>query len=138
MIIDSRLEVSNAQALTASADSTNVIDLTQTAVQVGKGQPLWMYFNVVVAADGTTTDETYTFNVSTGAATTLGTVLASRTIGYATLVAGYRFRIAIPDTGMLRYLGAEYVLGGTTPSITIDAHVSGEEMAEWEAYADAI
>ena len=137
-LVDARLECSSAQALTASADSTNVIDLTGTALQVGAGQPLYMHFNVTVAADFTTGDETYTFGVATGAATSLGTVLASRTIVAGTLVAGYSFSIAVPNTGMLRYIGAEYVLAGTSPTITVDAYLSDQEAFTWQSYADAI
>ena len=74
-LVDARLECSSAQALTASADSTNVIDLTGTALQVGAGRPLYMHFNVTVAADFTSSDETYSFGVATGAAASLGTVL---------------------------------------------------------------
>tara|TARA_R110001592_G_C13052919_1_gene740309 strand:+ start:747 stop:1166 length:420 start_codon:yes stop_codon:yes gene_type:complete len=137
-LVDARLECSDAQALTASADSTNVIDLTGTALQVGAGQPLYMHFNVTVAADFTTGDETYSFGVATGAATSLGTVLASRAIVATTLVAGYSFSIAVPNTGMLRYIGAEYVLAGTSPTITVDAYLSDQEAFTWQSYADAI
>ena len=137
-LVDARLECSDAQALTASADSTNVIDLTGTALQVGAGQPLYMHFNVTVAADFTTGDETYSFGVATGAATSLGTVLASRAIVAGTLVAGYNFSIAVPNTGVLRYIGAEYVLAGTSPTITVDAYLSDQEAFTWQSYADAI
>ena len=137
-LVDARLECSSAQALTASADSTNVIDLTGTALQVGAGRPLYMHFNVTVAADFTTGDETYSFGVATGAATSLGTVLASRAIVATTLVAGYNFSIAVPSTGVLRYIGAEYVLAGTSPTITVDAYLSDQEAYSWASYADAI
>ena len=137
-IVDARLECSNAQALTATADSTNVIDLTGTALQVGAGQPLYMHFNVGVAADFTSSDETYSFSVSTGAAASLGTALATRAIVAGTLVAGYSFTIAVPTTGMLRYIGVEYVLAGTSPTITVDAYLSDQEAYTWQSYADAI
>mgnify|MGYP003642847436 FL=1 len=137
-ILDARLELSSAQALTASADATNVIDLTQTARQVGAGKPLFVHFNVTVAADFSTTDETYAFGVATGASSTLGTVLVTRTILAATLVAGFNFSIQVPQDGMLRYLGVEYVLAGTTPSVTVDAYVSDQEAYSWISTADAI
>ena len=41
MLIDSRLEFSDAQAVTTTADSTNVIDL-EVERQIGKGQPLFL------------------------------------------------------------------------------------------------
>ena len=106
-MVDARLEFSSAQALTASADSTNVVDLTQTARQIGAGRPMFVHFNVTVAADFTSADETYTFGVATGAATSLGTVLSSRAIVAGTLVAGYNFTMAVPTTGVLRYIGVE-------------------------------
>ena len=137
-ILDSRLECSSAQALTATADSTNVIDLTQAARQIGSGRPMYMHFNVVVAADFTSSDETYSFSVSTGAAASLGTALATRAIVAGTLVAGYNFSIAVPNTGVLRYIGAEYVLAGTSPTITVDAYLSDQEAYSWLSTADAI
>ena len=137
-LVDSRLEVSSAQALTATADSTNVVDFTQAARQVGAGRPMYMHFNVVVAADFTSGDETYTFAVATGAATSLGTQLASRAIVAGTLVAGYNFSIAVPMDGLLRYVGAEYTLAGTSPSVTVDAYLSDQEAFSWQSYADAI
>ena len=137
-LVDARLELSSAQALTASADSTNVVDLTQTARQIGAGRPMYVHFNVTVAADFTSSDETYTFGVATGAATSLGTVLASRAIVATTLVAGYNFSIAVPMDGVLRYVGVEYVLAGTSPTITVDAYLSDQEAYSWQSYADAI
>ena len=137
-MVDARLEFSSAQALTASADSTNVVDLTQTARQIGAGRPMFVHFNVTVAADFTSSDETYTFGVATGAATSLGTVLASRAIVAGTLVAGYNFTMAVPTTGILRYIGVEYVLAGTSPTITVDAYLSDQEVYSWVSYADAI
>ena len=137
-LVDARLEFSSAQALTASADSTNVVDLTQTARQIGAGKPMFVHFNVTVAADFTTGDETYTFGVATGAATSLGTVLASRAIVAGTLVAGHNFTMAVPTTGVLRYIGVEYVLAGTSPTITVDAYLSDQESYSWASYADAI
>ena len=137
-ILDSRLELSSAQALTASADATNVIDLTQTARQVGAGKPLFVHFNVTVAADFSTGDETYAFGVATGAAASLGTVLTTRTLLASTLVAGFNFSIQVPQDGVLRYLGVEYVLAGTSPTVTVDAYVSDQEAYSWTSTADAI
>ena len=137
MIIDSLLELSDAQALTASADATNVVDLG-SARQVGAGKPLFVHFSVVVAADFTTGDETYQFNIATGAAATLGTVLNSRILTAAKLVAGFQFSMSIPLENLNRYIGVEYVLGGTTPSLTIDAWITDQEMPVHTPQPDAI
>ena len=121
--IDAHLELSDAQALTASADSTNVIDLEVSGIAAGIGEPICVEFAIDVAADGTTTDETYEFTIATGATTALGTTVSSKTIGYATLVAGYKFVMILDHTALNQYLGVEYVLGGTTPSVTVSASV---------------
>lgn len=136
--VDARLEFSSAQALTATADSTNVVDLTQSARQIGAGQPMWVHFNVTVAADVANGDETYQFNIATGSATSLGTQISTMTIPRATLVAGYTFSMAVPVERMERYVGVEYVLGGTSPSVTVDAYMSDQEAYTWTSYADAI
>jgi len=136
--VDSRLELSSAQALTASADSTNVVDLTQTARQVGAGKPLFVHFNVTVAADFTSGDETYQFNIATGSAASLGTVLVERIMLSTDLTAGANFSMAFPAEKVLRYIGVEYVLAGTSPTVTVDAYISDQEAYSWVSYADAI
>ena len=73
-----------------------------------------------------------------GAATSLGTVLSSRAIVATTLVAGYNFSMAVPMDGVLRYVGVEYVLAGTSPSVTVDAYLSDQEAFSWQSYPDAI
>jgi len=137
-MVDARLELSSAQALTASADSTNVVDLTQTARQVGAGKPLFVHFNVTVAADFTSGDETYQFNIATGSAASLGTVLVERIMLSTDLTAGANFSMAFPAEKVLRYIGVEYVLAGTSPTVTVDAYISDQEAYSWVSYADAI
>ena len=53
MILDNQLVLSDAQALTATAASTNVLDL-KAAGLYGNGEPLALVVWVDVAADGTT------------------------------------------------------------------------------------
>lgn len=139
MLIDKRLELSDAHALAASARSTNVIDLG-TAREIGAGRPLWLIVSVDVAADATTGDETYNVALETDSDPAFGTptVLESRTIAPSTLVAGYQTAIAIPPTGVERYISANYTLAGTTPSVTVSAWVSDQEPRSWKAYPDAI
>ena len=94
-------------------------------------------FVVDVAADQTTGDEDYTFDVeySGNAAQTTGRELIGRRVfesGTPTapaqdadlLVAGFKFVIPIPPTTLDesdRYLGVRYTLAGTTPTATITA-----------------
>lgn len=140
-MIDAQCFLSDAQAITADAASTNTYDTKSATNDIGVGTPLVVEFTVDVAADGTTTDETYEFQVISSAAANLGspTILAQRTIGYATLVAGYSFWIEIPGGKVQRYLGAYYNVGGTTPTITVSASIKPRAMTQTlKYYPDAI
>lgn len=137
MIIDHLLKFSDAQALTATADSTNVIDLSLDR-DIGIGEPLALVVTVGVAADFTTTDETYQFQLETddNESLTSPTVIADRTIAAAALTAGsiHVFPLGFDNE---RYLQVRYVLGGTTPSITVDAQLQPLSMVDgYRQYAN--
>lgn len=136
MIIDGQNLFSDAQAITADAVGTNVIDLGSDR-SIGVGEPMAVLFTVDVAADQTTGDEDYTFDVefASNAAQSTGRQLIGRRVfesGTPTapaqdadlLVAGFRFYIPIPPTVLTeseRYLGIRYDVTGTTPTITCTA-----------------
>ncbi len=137
MIIDAQNQFSSAQALTTTgAVGTNVIDLTIDR-SIGNGEPMGVVFLCTVAADQTTGDEDYTFDVeyaSDAAQTTARKLIGRRVFESGTpaapandadlLVAGFKFVIPIPPTSLSeseRYLGIRYVLAGTTPTITMTA-----------------
>lgn len=138
MILDGENRFSDSQAVTTSAVGTNVID-TSVARALGNGEPIAVVFSVEVAADQTTGDEDYTFDVevATNAAQTTGRQLLGRRVfesGTPTapaqdanlLVAGFQFSIVIPPTSLTeagRYLGVRYVTAGTSPTITVSAHL---------------
>ncbi len=139
MILDAQLQFSDSQAVTADAVGTNVIDLV-TARSIGNGEPMGVVFIVEVAADQTSGDEDYTFDVeyASNAAQSTGRQLIGRRVfesGTPTapaqdadlLVAGYSFVIPIPaatldDDG--QYLGIRYDVTGTTPTITCSAYLA--------------
>jgi hypothetical protein len=143
MIIDKFEQFSASQALTATAVATNVKDLL-TDRAIGNGEPMCVMFNVEVAADQTTGDEDYTFDVeyASDAAQTTGRKLIGRRVFESgtpaapfmdadLLVAGYQFVIDIPQTGLAeseRYLGVRYTLAGTTPTITVSAYLMPSKM----------
>jgi Bbp16-like protein len=146
MIFDKDLLFSDAQSLTSTgAVGTNVIDLS-VARSIGSGEPMAVVFVVDVAADQTTGDETYQFDVefATNAGQTTGRQLIGRRIfqsGTPTapnqdadlLVAGFQFSIPIPpvsDSTDERYLGIRYVMSGTTPILTCTAFVTPLSMAD--------
>jgi hypothetical protein len=136
MILDKQMLFSDAQAVTADAVGTNVIDLSQDRA-IGNGEPMAVLFTVDVAADQTTGDEDYTFDVeyaSDAAQTTARQLIGRRVFESGTptapaqdadlLVAGFKFYIPIPPTKLSeseRYLGVRYDVTGTTPTITVTA-----------------
>lgn len=155
MFLDAYNQFSDSQALTATALSTNVIDLS-TARSLGNGEPMCVVFNVEVAADQTTGDEDYTFAVEV--ASDAGITTARKELGRLIfesgtptapaldadlLVAGFKFAIPLPPTTTgydERYIGVRYTLAGTTPTITVSAHLMPMSMVEVGSvhYADAL
>lgn len=133
MILDSLLKFSDAQALTATADSTNVIDLGVDQ-DIGIGEPMALVVTVGVAADSTTGDETYQFQLETddNAAFSSATVIGDVTVAAANLAAGDKVVIPLGHSNE-RYLQARYVLGGTTPSVTVDAFLQPLNMVDGTA-----
>ena len=128
MILDALLLLSDAQAVTATAFSTNTIDLGNPTVKnaIGSGEPLVVSFQVDVAADHTTGDETYEFEVVQSANANLSSPdVIGRLAIVATdprLLAGGKFAVEVPSGyPTKRYLGAQYVTGGTTPTVTVTA-----------------
>lgn len=125
MIIDRNTLVSNAQAVTATAVSTDTIDLGALR-DIGTGAKISAFVTVDVAATAAGA-ATVTFAVITSAnadlssATTLYTTSA---IGKATLVAGYKvFDITIPRQLLSRYLGLNYTVA--TGPLTAGAFTGG-------------
>lgn len=135
MITDNLLRLSGSltagsatgQAVTATANSTNVVDLS-LARDVGEGEDLYVQFTVGTAftAAGSAT-LTPTIVVSAADSLTTPTTIATAgTIAVATLVAGYSFAVRlnplIASLG-LRYLGAIYTVATgpmTAGTITAD------------------
>jgi hypothetical protein len=122
--MDALLTVSSNQAVTASAVSTNTIDLSGNR-DIGGGEPLYMLFTVTAAmlAAGAAT---VTFNVVADDDPALGSpVVVSSTgaIPKADLGIGAQFAVAIqPQAGLgLRYVGASYTVANgplTTGTVT--------------------
>jgi hypothetical protein len=154
MMFDAQNLFSDAQAVTADAVGTNVIDLSQDR-SIGAGEPMCVVFCVDVAADQTTGDEDYTFDVeyASNAAQSTGRQLIGRRVfesGTPTapaqdadlLVAGFTFVIPIPPTKLSeseRYLGIRYDVTGTTPTITVTAFLAPLSMYQSDVqYPDAL
>ena len=125
MITDKLLRVSEDQAVTSTAYSTDTIDLS-VARDVGEGKTLYMNFALTEAfANGTN----ITFEVVTSANANLSShdvVGSSATIATAALTLGKNIVVAInPQIASKgkRYLGARYVVTGTMNAGKVTADV---------------
>lgn len=125
MILSAQQIFSDDQAITASADSTNVIDLGVAGTPYGaaaalnndkgKGNKVPILIQVTEAFNTLTSLE---IKISTGATTALGTTVISKVVPLADLVLGYQFPVdVLPDGIDERYLGIEYVVVGTAPTL---------------------
>lgn len=142
MFRDSQTALWEAAALTSTAVSTNAYDLGAVptgsahgdAIDPSVGEPLCVVLSVGVAADHTTGDETYEFDIITATASNLtssATTLAQYVLSYALLTAGALIVLPIPQGAVVqRYLGAKYIGGGTTPTITVTAWIAPMSMIQ--------
>lgn len=145
MYVEATNLFSDSQALTATAVGTNVIDLSIDR-SIGNGEPMAVVVCVEVAADQTTGDEDYTFEVeyASDEAQTTGRQLMARRVyesGTPTapaqdadlLIAGYKCVMPIPPTALSeseQYIGIRYTLAGTTPTITVSAYLTPLSMVD--------
>lgn len=141
MFIDAQNQFSDAQALAASAPSTNVIDLGADR-NIGIGDPMCVFLSADVAFDAGSADEVYTIDVETDDNVGFASpeILARRVISAlpqiprAAGVAGFRLPIPIPpDLRCERFLRLNYTLAGTTPSVTVTAQLMPQSMIQADA-----
>jgi len=119
MLTDALLQLSSAQVVTASAVSTNTVDLSQ-ARDLGPGNDLYVAITVDEAATAAGA-ATVNFQVITSAAANLGspTIIGQTdAIGKAELTLGRKaIVVPIPSAVLLaqpigqRYLGVQYTVG---------------------------
>ena len=134
MILDYYTELSNGQALTATAVSESVLDLDNDD-NIGKGEPMGVAVTVAVAADYTTEDETYQFTLQTSSDDlTFTDLISTGAINGEDLKAG---KVVVVPLGHVndRYVRMNYTLAGTSPSITVNANLLPlSSIPSWEAH----
>lgn len=109
MFIDKALQVSNEQAVTTTAASTDVIDLGQANPNLGLNDhtSLAITVDTSVTADGAAT---VTFSLQDSADnSSFADVVATAAIGKATLVAGAQIVLPMP-TKLRRYVRVYYTV----------------------------
>lgn len=142
MYLDAQTLLSDAQAFSADATSTNTFDSGLATNDISIGEPMGIGISVDVAADFTTGDETYEFQAiqSANANLTSPDILAARTIAAANLTAGSFHVLPIPPGSKTKqYLGLYFNGGGTTPTVTVTAWIAPLSMlAKHKNYPDAL
>lgn len=136
MYVDYETLMSDDQAITATAASTNLIDLGAD-VDIGKGEPVNILVQVTEAFNNLTslaialqTDD----NTGFSSATTLYT----ETLALAALVVGARIRMQHMPADNERYLRMNYTVTGTAPTTgQVTAGVVGD-IQDWVSTADAL
>lgn len=140
MILDAQNQFSDSQALTASAASTNIIDLGADR-NIGIGEPMSVIVNVEVALDDTTGDETYAIAVQADDNSSFSSAIEVAAASVVTRgdAAGTQYVIPLPaDYATEQYLRVYFTLGGTTPTGTVSAYLQPSSMianSEFGGYA---
>lgn len=133
MILDTQNLFSDDQALTATAASTNVIDLgaggtpaigaSALGRQIGIGEPVEILIQLTVDSGGTSPTLDVDLQQDTVAAFSSATNIASSE-QLAGGSAGDRVSIHwVPHGQSERYLRVYYTLGGTSPTYTVTAGI---------------
>lgn len=123
-IRDQELMFSDRQALTATALSTNVVDIgpmtggnttRDISGGTGGGETLYLVFNVTTTLDSAGEAATLTITLESDdveAINTSPTVhWTSGSIAEATLAAGYQLAVGLPSGAYQRYLAVRYTVG---------------------------
>jgi len=124
MILSAQALFSDDQAITATAISTNVVDLGAAATpyggaaaltqDIGKGAKVPLLIQVTQAFNNLTS---LAIAVEVGATTALGAVLETQTILLVNLTVGARsVFVEVPEGTDARYLGIRYTVNGAAPT----------------------
>lgn len=143
MFVDTQTELSDAQAVTATAISTNVIDLQaalgggtniangNTLLDIGQGEDVYLVVATQTAITDVGSDATLTVTLesATDAGLTTGAVvhLSTPALAFATYAAaGSQILVAkLPIADYKRYLGVRYtVAAGPFTAGNIDAFIT--------------
>ncbi len=110
MILDEQALFSNAQAVTASAVSTNCIKVNG---DIGKGEPVEILAQVVTDFATCTSLKVGVQTSDTENFSSVDTLVESGAIPVASLKAGYKFPIKFLPIGIKKYLRLYYTVAGS-------------------------
>lgn len=136
MFLDSTLEFSKGQVLSASGVSTDKVDLSSDR-DIGVGRQLYVIFQLTQAADGANSNETYKADLQTSVNSAFTTPI---NIGSVTIPrgdpVGSQYSIGFPFNNK-RYIRVNYTLGGTSPSVGVSAWLSPTQPTTNMSYPNA-
>lgn len=141
-ILDAHNEFSSAQAVTATAISTNVIDTGAFVKNLGVGDPLWLIVRTVTAATDAGSDATLAVTLETADNAALSTNpvvhYTTGTLAFAAFSPAGTALIAIPlpSADYKQYMGIRYtVASGPLTAGAFDAYLTRDPQ-QWRAYAN--
>ncbi len=140
MILDNELILSEAQAITATANSANIYDLDVAGRDIGVGEQLYVVSTVTTAFTDSGSDSTVAVSLVTDDNTSLSSPATLQSLySFAALSAVGTTRIARinPENAELfqRYLGVTYtVSGGNLTTGAITTYIT-HDIQKWKAYA---
>ena len=147
MYIDKQAEFSDAQAVTATAISTNVMDLISNASgknplrDIGTGQDVYLVIQTQAAAIDSGSDATLAITLESDSTENLATSptvhFSTGTLAFAAFspVGTVLAAVKLPAGSYERYLGVRYTVGsGPLTAGAFDAFLTTDVQA-WRAYA---
>jgi len=133
----------SATALCTYSIDTNAVPYTAGTANgaknnIGDGEPMAFVMAVTTAADYSTGDETYKFDIVTATDAALATSLTtigSYTLAYSLLTLGAVIIMPVPAGAVVqRYIGLKYTGGGTSPLVSVTAFLQPLSMIQRQAY----
>lgn len=115
MYLDAQNRFSNAQAITADAASTDILDLGQSAYDTGPGEPMVV---MITLSEAFNTLTSLTFQLQTDDDVAFGSArtLTQLNVALAELTLGAQFTLPVPLERGERYLRVYYDVTGTNPT----------------------
>lgn len=152
MYVDTQTELSDAQAVTSTAISTNVIDLfaalgggtaltAESTIDIGQGEDIYLVVQTQTAATDTGSDATLTVTLESDSAASLASSpvvhFSSGALAFGTFSpAGTRLvTLCLPAGSYKRYLGVRYtVVSGPLTAGAFDAFLTVDSAAPRRVY----
>lgn len=141
MILDAQAQFSDAQAITASAVSTNAYDLRAASLDIGMGENVYLVVNCDVAMTDGSNDSTVAVTLVTDDNSSLSSPTAVQTIGTFAALSAIGTRLVAklqPGMTLERYIGVNYtVANGNLTTGSFSAYLV-KDIGSNKHYADNI